>query len=268
MIIRREGHLHLAVLSDFLADQLILKARDKAAGTDRKRLVFSLSAGKGLSIHKSLIVQVDHIVLLHRSIRNIHHPRIVVALFLDLGIYIFILYFRFRFGYFNSLVFAQSDRRLESHLGREDKGFALFNLFDRKLRIGNNLLLALLHRLRIFFIDHFIGGIIVENALPVNLFDDSARRLPLTETGYIDSAFIFQISLIDRLFQCLFGYFDGQLCHPFIQLFNFNAHSLTFLLFVRIRTIISQLILCYKCQKQNSVTQHSDPGSTESPFRS
>src|SRR5699024_4274855 len=86
LVFLRECHFHFSLFSDLGTDQLILKARDKRAGSDRQRIVLSLSAFKCSSIYKSLKIKGNLILVLNSPVCHIHCSCIALALFLDLCI--------------------------------------------------------------------------------------------------------------------------------------------------------------------------------------
>ncbi len=63
MILLREGYIYIQLLANLGTYQLILKAWDKAVGTDLQRIVLALAASKSLAINKALEIQGNKIIL-------------------------------------------------------------------------------------------------------------------------------------------------------------------------------------------------------------
>ena len=83
MVLLREGYIYVYFLTDLCTDQLIFKARDEAAGTDRQRIILSLSALERNTVYKALEVELDHIALLNCSVIYIDGSGVILALLID-----------------------------------------------------------------------------------------------------------------------------------------------------------------------------------------
>jgi len=67
----REGQVQTLFHANLCTDQLFLKSRDKAAGTDHQLIIFRGTARKGFPVQQSLKIQNNGIAVLHRTIGNL-----------------------------------------------------------------------------------------------------------------------------------------------------------------------------------------------------
>src|SRR5699024_6729393 len=137
-------HLDFHLFSDLCADQLVLKSRDERAGSDRQRIVFSLSALESLAVYESFKVQSHLVLILDSSVCNLDCSCVALALFLDLCINLFICRLYRDFIHFQSFIFTECDFRLHCNLSSKDERFALLKPCNINLRLGYDLKLTLI----------------------------------------------------------------------------------------------------------------------------
>ena len=213
MIIFRELHVHFHILVDLSADKLLLKSRDKRAGTDGQRIIRALATLKCFSVYKSFKIQCDHIILCHAPVCHFHRSSVALTLPLDLCVYIFRGHFHRDLIYLEALVFSQLHFRLHRHFRCKDKGLALLHLYHVYFRLGHNIQLTLVISLAVSGGDHTVDSVLVKDLRSVHLFQHLARYLSLTEARERDLPALLQICRLDRLLHFLSGNLDRKLCH-------------------------------------------------------
>ena len=70
MVLSRECYVYFALFAGLLADELLLKVVDECMGTDRKRIILSLSALKSLSVYGTVEIDRYLISILDTSVLN------------------------------------------------------------------------------------------------------------------------------------------------------------------------------------------------------
>ena len=112
MILLREGNIYFYFFTDLCTDQLIFKARDKAAGADRQGIILSLSALERSTVNKALEVELDHVALLHCSVIYIDRSGVILALLIDFLIHFLLGNLNRSLFYFYALVITKRNSRL------------------------------------------------------------------------------------------------------------------------------------------------------------
>ena len=213
MILLREGHVYFYFLADLSAYQLLLKARDKCAGTDGQRVIGSLAALECLSVNEALEIDHGHIAVLNCSVLYGDGSGVCLALLVDLCVYFLIGRCSICLLYLDTLVLTQGNLRLYSYFCCEDEGLALLQLYDIYGRTGYDLKLALVCCLRICLLDQRVCSVIVKYFRSVHLLDHLARNLALTEARNRNLLSILQVSVLERCLYFLCSYLYSQLCH-------------------------------------------------------
>ena len=213
MILLREGHVYFYFLADLSAYQLLLKARDKCAGTDGQRVIGSLAALECLSVNKALEVDDGHIAVLNCSVLYGDGSGVRLALLVELCCYFLISRCGVSLLYLDALVLAQGYFRLYCYFCGENEGLALLQLYDVYGRAGYDLKLALVCCLRICLLNQRVCRVIIEYFRSVHLLDHLTRNLSLTEARNGNLLSILQISVLKRCLYFLCGNFNSQLRH-------------------------------------------------------
>jgi len=196
MILLRESNVYFLLLTDLCADQLILKSRDEAAGTDRQGVILCLAALECLAVYKAFEIKLDDITLLYCSVIHVDHSGVVLAFFIYFFLYFLFGNFDYRFLHFNALVIAKCYSRLQSYFCCEDERLAFLDLCHTDLRLGNDLLSALFCSRCICFRNYDICSILIKDACAVHFLDHLSRCFSFTEARNVDFLLIFLISFL------------------------------------------------------------------------
>ena len=92
MIVLRESNGNVFLLTDLGADQLILKARDEASGTDGQSIVLSFSALERNTVYGTVKVKFDDVSALNCSVIYIDGSGVVLSLLVNLFVDVFLGY--------------------------------------------------------------------------------------------------------------------------------------------------------------------------------
>ena len=183
-----ECHFYFCLFVDLSSDQLLFKSRDKCTGTDRQRVILTLSAFKRNSVYKSFKVKCNNILVLNSSVCNFYCSGITLTLFLDLFIYFFLHNSCRYLVYLKSLILAKLYFWLYSYFCCKDKVFSFFKLDNINCRLGSDLKFTLIICLSISFRNHVICCFIIEYFRSVHFFDHLTRNFSLTESRKADLA--------------------------------------------------------------------------------
>ena len=224
MVVLREGHIHLNLLIDLCADQLLFKPRNESAGTNGQIVVLTLAALESHTVHKAFKIQNRHIPVLHRPVGNFNIPCVALPFFTDFLVNFLIAYAAVKLLQLDPLIFAKLHLRLDGTLRRKNKRLSFLNLYHINLRRRHNILPALFQRILIGVRKHFIYRILVKNFRSVHLLYHLTGNLPLTKAGNIYSVLILQKSALKRLLHLVSGNLNRQLCHVFFQFLYLYAH--------------------------------------------
>ena len=213
MIILRESYVNIQFLIDLSADQLILKSRDKAVGTDGQVIILTFAAFESNTVNKAFEIQLDHIAALYCTVINVDGTRVLLLLFFQLSLDLFIAY-----GYVGLLnlyafVLTKSNFRLNSYGSSKDKRFSGFNLYDIDLRTGNDLQFALLCCIMVSHGHNAVGSILIKDTNAIHFLDHFAGCFTFSEARKSDFSSLFQVCRLDSFFKFFSGHFDGQLRH-------------------------------------------------------
>ena len=211
VVLFREGDVDVEFLVDLLADDLLLKTRDKLPGAEHERLMLALAARKRLVVHETFVVDHDGVAVRRRAVIHRDKAGLAVLEFRQLRVHVRVGHVDRRFFGFHAEIVFDGDLRFDGDHRFEDK--ALFADRDNVQvdLIFDELIAALrdraIQRVRI----HDIHRIFVEHLFAVHPLDDAARRLALAETRHVDFFNVPMIRLFDRLLKLLGAHFHFQL---------------------------------------------------------
>ena len=222
-VLLREGDHDILGVSGLTANQLILKAGDKGAGTQLQIMVFRLAAIKGLLPKEAFEINGNGIALLRLTI-HIHQPGGTLDVGLQLLVDILFGYLLYTLGSGKSLVVAQSDFRTNCHSGLERKAlFAGIQQFH--FGIGNGVQSLLLHRLVEQLRVDLVNGILIKDFCTVHSLDHLPGGFTLTEAGEHDSAALLSVGLLNSSLKVGGAHLHGQRDRAFFQFFAaFHTH--------------------------------------------
>ena len=215
MVLFRERYVDINVLTDLSANQLILKARDEAVGTDGQIVVLTFATVECNAVNETFKVQFDHIAVFYSTVIYVYCTGVFLLLFLKLSLDFLICYSKISFLNLYTFVLAQSNFRFHSYCCCKDKRFASFNLYNVDLRIGYDLQLALLSCIAVGHRHYVVSSLFIEYTNTIHFFDHLARCFTFSEARKGDFSFFFQVCSLDSFFKFFSGHFDGQLCHVF-----------------------------------------------------
>ncbi len=181
-----------------MADQLILKARNKGAGADGQRIVLALAAGELNAVNRAHEIDGGSIVLLDLAI-HVNYTGILLQLSVQALCHFLGRYCGVSLLNGHTLVLAQCHYRLHSNGSGINQVLSLADLINSDLRSGNDLQSGLLHSLRISSIQNRIDCLLIEHLNAVHLLDHGHGCLSLSETGKIESI----LGLVIGLYKCL-----------------------------------------------------------------
>ena len=124
MIVLRESNGNVFLLTDLGADQLILKARDEASGTDGQGIVLSFAALERNTVYGTVKVKLDDVAVLNCSVIYIDGSGVVLSLLVNLFVDVFLGYFNIALLNLYAFVLAKGNFRFYSNFCGEDEGFA------------------------------------------------------------------------------------------------------------------------------------------------
>ena len=78
MVLSREGYVYFYILTDVLADQLILEGIDEGMGTDYQSVVLCLAALKCLAIYKALEVDYGLVAVCNCAVLNTYQSGVLL----------------------------------------------------------------------------------------------------------------------------------------------------------------------------------------------
>ncbi len=217
--------MNLRLIPGILPDKLILKCINKRVGTDLQRMILCLTALKRLAVHKPFIVNHDRVFCLHRPVRDGHHSRIVIPLFLNLFIDFFLCHDSVRLRHFHAAVPAERHFRPNCHLRGKNKRLARFDLFHGNRRSGHNVHAALIRRRRITVLNQGVRSLLVKDLRSVHFLDHASRHFSFPEPRDTDSPSLFDISSLDCFLHVFGRDFNCELCHVLFQIFYLYTHS-------------------------------------------
>ena len=211
LVILREGHLDVKLFARLMVNDLLLKARNKLAGTERQAEVFRLAAFESDIVDKSFKVDHSDVTVLRSAVFHRHHAGVAVLHLSDFCVNRFVGHGNFRLLRFNALISLDlhfrlgGDGRLENKTvlagGNEVKINFIFN--HVKLRFVDSLFQCV----RIERIDR----ILIEDLLAIIFLDKSARSLSLAEARDHNFLVLLMVCLIHRFFKSFAVDFNFQL---------------------------------------------------------
>src|SRR5699024_789133 len=216
LIFLREGNVHFHVISGLSAYKLVFESRNKGTGTKCQRIISALAALESSSVYKSLEIDGSDVSVLCSAVFHSDSSGVLLLLFLQFSLDLFVCHFCLRLRNFQSFILAQGYFRLHCNFCGKDESFARLYLCYVDLRLRNDLKIALLKSLAVLLRDQSVGRVLKEDSLAVHLLDHLSRRFAFTETGNGDSVFCSQICILHCLLQFLSRNLDSQLCHVFL----------------------------------------------------
>ena len=211
VILLREGDADVKFLVDLLADDLLLKARDKLAGTEHQRLMLALAARKRLVVHEALVIEHHRVAVRRRTVFHCDKARLAVLKFRQFRVHVRVGHFDRGFHGFHADVVLDGDlrfdrdHRLEHHALFADRDDVQVDL------ILDELIAALgdrcIQRVRI----DEVHRIFVKHLFAVHPLDDAARCFALAEARHVHLFDVPAVGFFDRLLKLLGADFHFQL---------------------------------------------------------
>ena len=212
MIVLRELDVDFLLLADLSADELLLEARDEAAGTDLQRIVLALAALESLAIDKALEVERREVAISYgRAFRCVNHLALAILHSLQLLVHVLIRDCLDLLLNLQALVVTELDLRTRRNRCLEDEILALFQRHDVDLRARHRLELLLVECLvKGFRCEVVLKGIVQDIVLAEMRLHDLARSLALAETRDIHTVSEALAGTLNSfLYFCCF-HFDGE----------------------------------------------------------
>ena len=128
MIVLRESNGNVFLLTDLGANQLILKARDEASGTDGQSIVLSFSALERNTVYGTVKVKFDDVAALNCSVIYIDGSGVVLSLLVNLFVDVLVSYLNVALLNLYAFVLAKGNFRFYSNFCGKDEGFSSFDL--------------------------------------------------------------------------------------------------------------------------------------------
>ena len=205
-----EGDVDVLLLTGLHAGHLLLKAGDKAVGTQHQAVVLTLAAVEGHAVLEALEVDDGGVAVLGLAV---HADKAAVAVrqLLQALVHILVGDGHHGAGSGEALVLAQGHLGIEGHHGGE--GIAVLGdlVFQVDLGIAHKVQVLLLHSLHEGGSPGGLHGILIEDALAVSVLDHLAGGLAGTEAREADLLALLQISLLHSGFKLGSFHLNGQL---------------------------------------------------------
>ena len=227
MVILREGHFDVESIARAVSDDLILKARDEAAGAKLQRIVLALAAVKRDAVDAAVEIDLHGVSVLGCAVGDCHQAGILLQLSSDRVLDILVGDSHVSLLDLDALILSEGDVRLHSDSRGVDQVLACLDLGHVDLRSGDDIKAALLRSVRIGFVDAGIDCALKENALAVELLDHLLRCMSLAETRKAVSSLFSVVGLLHRLREILCRDGDGDDRHALFLLLNLNCHNET-----------------------------------------
>ena len=187
MVFLWEGNLNFTLFADFCTNKLILKARDKAVGTDLKWVILAFATIKCLSINKALEIKCGEITVLDLcTFWSVNHLSLAVTKILDLLVYVLIADLCLILLYLKTLILTKLDFRLRGHRNLKYDVLAFFKCHNLCLRAAYRNDLLLLKRIIKCLWCEKSECLFHKSVLSNMTLNDLPRCLALTEAWYAD----------------------------------------------------------------------------------
>ena len=222
-IVLGEGDINILLLAGLHADQLILEAGDKAAGTDLQIKGIALAALESNAVVKALKVDVGGVALLDGAL-HCHQTAVAVSHLLETGVHVGGHDLHLSLNGLQALVLAQFHLGIHGDSALKHGAF-LADALDLHLGIANDLQLLLVHGALVSVGQNGVDGFLIKDLGAVHALDHLAGRLAGTEAGNVHLTAHLQIRLVDGGLELLGAHLDGQSDSALFQFFAaFDSH--------------------------------------------
>ena len=224
VVVLGESDVNVLFVAGLHTDDLLLKAGDKAVGTQLQAVVLPLAAVKGFAVQVAVEVDNGSVTLLGLPLHG-HQTGVPVAELLQTLVHIggrdlYLFLFRGQ-----TLVLAQGDLGIHGDNGLEGKAVARGIAHQLHRRVTHHLKLLLLHGLLIGIGERNIDGLLVKDLRAIHPLNELAGGLAGTEARHIDLSAHLPIRLFDGGLKRLRTDLDGQSDLAFFDLFTaFHTH--------------------------------------------
>src|SRR5699024_7863007 len=135
LILLRELDIDIKLLTGAVADDLLLKARDKGAAAKHEVVVLGLAALKCNAIDKAFEIDIDSIAVFGCTLTG-QHTAVAVLHTLEFGFNLGLVHSLDLFGHVYTGVIAQRDFGLDRHLDLDGRAVSLVHRDNFRLKIG------------------------------------------------------------------------------------------------------------------------------------
>ena len=201
VVLSREGDVHVELVADVLADDLLLEARDELTGTESEVVLLSLAAFERFVVDITVEVDDDDIAVLSRAVGNLNLAGVALLGVRDFIVGVLVGSLTDGLCYRDADIIGDLDLRLYVELRLE--GDAVVVDGDNvELGLGNHLEILTLDGVSESGVNDLVESLIIKYALAVHLLDDMLRRLALAEAGDTDAADILLVRLVASRVKC------------------------------------------------------------------
>ena len=206
VVLLGEGDVHVELLTDLVADDLILEAGDEGAGAQLQVVVLALAALESDAVDEALEVDLGGVAVLGGSlIGDLGLAGVALADDLDLVVDLDLGCGLDHLGGLDALVALDLHGGLHGN-GSGEGDAVVVDVGDIEFGAAHGLHTGLGQSGLIGLGKHLVSGILPENALTVHTLDDGAGSLTLTEAGDVDLAHLLTVYLA-------YGLVEGLLIH-------------------------------------------------------
>ena len=222
-VVLGEGDINILLLAGLHADQLILEAGNKAAGTDLQIKGIALAALESNAVVKALKVDVGGVALLDGAL-HCHQTAVAVSHLLETGVHVGGHDLHLSLNGLQALVLAQFHLGIHGDSALKHGAF-LADALDLHLGIANDLQLLLVHGALVSVRQNGVDGFLIKDLGAVHALDHLAGSLAGAEAGNADLGPLLQVRLVDGGLKGGGICFDGQCDLALVQSFTgFYTH--------------------------------------------
>ena len=225
MILLWEGYVYIHFLANLGTYQLILKAWDKAVGTDLQRIILALAASKSLAINKALEIQSNEIILCNSSaFLSLNHISLTVQHTSQLKLYSLVINLVLLNINLQTLVVAQLNLWLLGSSNLEHQILAQLLGGNIELRTSYDINLLLLNSLEELLWSNSLNSLVQNVLLTYSTLNNLLRSLALAEARDVDLGSNLLVCSLISLIQLSSWYSNFQFYLRVFQFLYINFH--------------------------------------------
>ena len=185
MIILGECHIHVKLVANVVAYDLIFEAGDKLAGAQSQLIVVGLAAVKLFAIHIAVKIDGDNVAVLGSTVLHVDNAGVALTHTVDFPVDILSGNFHGHLGDLNALVAFDGGFGLGDNIQLAHNALILAALIDLELANADDLQAGLLHSLHHHGTIQMIDSGFVEHFLTVIFFNKRPGSMAFPEAGNI-----------------------------------------------------------------------------------